>query len=114
MMTKTCVRSLATGLFFGCFVAGWVASAASALDGQQQPPPAAQAEEKPAEQVYKNIQIFKGVPASRLMAGMMRFSQFLGVDCAYCHVPNQFEKDDKPAKQTPAKCCNWCAPSIRN
>lgn len=102
MMTKTCVRSLVTGLFLGCFVVGWFASAASALDGQQQPS-SAQTEEKPAEQVYKNIQIFKGVPASRLMAGMMRISQFLGVDCAYCHVPNQFEKDDKPAKQTARK-----------
>lgn len=68
----------------------------------QQPSPAGQAE-KPAEQVYKNIQVMKGVPASRLMPGMTRLTQFLGVECVHCHVPNSFEKDDKPAKQTARK-----------
>lgn len=72
--------------------------ATTAAQPQSNPPA-----EKPAEQVYKNIQVFKGVPASRLMAGMTRLSQFLGVDCAYCHVPNEFEKDDKPVKQTARK-----------
>jgi hypothetical protein len=40
----------------------------------------AQQEDKPAEQVYKNIQVMKGVPASRLMPAMNRLTQFLGVD----------------------------------
>jgi hypothetical protein len=68
--------------------------------GQQQP---AQPEEKPAEQVYKNIQVMKGMPASRLLPGMNRLTQFLGVDCAHCHVPDALDKDDKPAKQTARK-----------
>ncbi len=59
--------------------------------------------DKPAEQVYKNIQVMKGVPASRLLPAMNRLTQFLGVDCAYCHVPDAFDKDDKPAKQTARK-----------
>jgi hypothetical protein len=63
----------------------------------------AQPEDKPAEQVYKNIQVMKGMPASRLMSAMSRLTQSLGVDCAHCHVPDALEKDDKPAKQTARK-----------
>lgn len=55
--------------------------------------------EKTAEQVYKNIQVFKGMPASQLDAAMAFISGSLGVKCNYCHV-NPFEKDDKPTKQT--------------
>jgi hypothetical protein len=77
-------------------------SGANASSTTQQPSPAQQ-EEKPAEQVYKNIQIMKGVPASRLMPAMTRLTQFLGVDCVHCHVPDAFDKDDKPAKQTARK-----------
>lgn len=58
---------------------------------------------KPAEQVYKNIQVMKGVPSNRLMGAMQFFSKSLGVECAHCHVPNEFDKDDKPAKNTARK-----------
>jgi hypothetical protein len=64
---------------------------------------AAGQQEQPAEQVYKNIQLFKGMPASRLMPAMTRLTEWLGVDCTHCHVQDQFEKDDKPAKQTARK-----------
>ena len=62
---------------------------------QQQP---AQPEDRPAEQVYKNIQVMKGMPAARLMSAMNRLTQSLGVDCSHCHVPDALDKDDKPAK----------------
>ncbi len=55
------------------------------------------AQEKTAEQVYKNIQVFKGLPASQLDPAMAFISGSLGVKCSYCHV-NPFEKDDKPQK----------------
>jgi len=55
---------------------------------------------KAAEEVYKNIQIMKGVPAPRLRTVMINLTQWLGVECAHCHVMGEFEKDDKPAKQT--------------
>jgi hypothetical protein len=61
---------------------------------------------QPAEQVYKNIQVMKGVPAPRLMSVMTLFTKWLGVECNYCHVPNEFEKDDKPAKNTARKMLN--------
>jgi photosynthetic reaction center cytochrome c subunit len=57
------------------------------------------AQEKPAEQVFRNIQALKGVPASQLQKVMALFTGSLGVKCGYCHT-NPFEKDDKPAKQT--------------
>lgn len=52
---------------------------------------------KTAEQVYKNIQVFKGMPASELDSAMAFISGSLGVKCSYCHV-NPFDKDDKPQK----------------
>jgi hypothetical protein len=55
------------------------------------------AQEKTAEQIYKNIQVLKGMPASQLDAIMAFISGSLGVRCNYCHV-NPFEKDDKPQK----------------
>ena len=57
-------------------------------------------ESKPAEEVFKNIQLLKGVPAGRLLRVMeIGYSKSLGVNCTHCHVVNQWEKDDKPAKQ---------------
>jgi len=63
-------------------------------------PAATQGSEKPAEQVYKNIQVFKGLPAPQLIGAMNFMAGSMGVSCNYCHVPNQFAKDDKAAKQT--------------
>jgi hypothetical protein len=57
-------------------------------------------QEKTAEQVYKNIQVFKGMPASQLQSVMAFMSGSLGVKCSHCHTPGAFEKDDKAAKQT--------------
>lgn len=57
----------------------------------------------PAEAVYKNIQIMKGVPAPRLQDVMTKLTRWLGVECAYCHVAGHFESDDQPAKQTARK-----------
>jgi len=54
----------------------------------------------PAEEVYKNIQIMKGVPALRVRTVMLNLTTWLGVECTHCHVMGQFDKDDKPAKQT--------------
>jgi len=50
------------------------------------------------EQRFKNIQIFKNIPATQLDPTMAFISGALGVRCSYCHVTNQFDKDDKPTK----------------
>lgn len=55
---------------------------------------------KPASEVFKNIQMFKQMPAQRLLAVMeIGYAKSLGVNCTHCHVPGEWEKDDKPAKQ---------------
>jgi hypothetical protein len=66
------------------------------------PLPASSKEER-AEQKYKNIQLLKGIPSDRLTKIMFAFKGSLGVDCTYCHIKDQFEKDDKPQKQTARK-----------
>jgi photosynthetic reaction center cytochrome c subunit len=63
----------------------------------------AQEQAKTAEETYKNIRIFKGLPASGVMRAMTFFTTSLGVDCTHCHVAGEFEKDDKPPKQTARK-----------
>lgn len=58
-------------------------------------------ENLPAETVFKNIQFLKGVPAGRLLAVMkIGYSRSLGVNCTHCHVVDEWEKDEKPTKQT--------------
>ncbi len=66
------------------------------------PLPASSTEER-AEKKYKNIQLLKGLPSERINKIMFAFKESLGVECTYCHVPDQFEKDDKPTKQTARK-----------
>lgn len=57
-------------------------------------------ENKPAEEVFKNIQILKGMPAGRLLRVMeMGYARSLGVNCTHCHVADGWEKEDKPTKQ---------------
>jgi hypothetical protein len=55
---------------------------------------------KPAGQAFKNIQMLQDMPSDRLMPLMMVFTRALGVKCDHCHVANEFDKDDKPAKGT--------------
>lgn len=55
---------------------------------------------QPAEQVFKNIQTLKGMPAGRLLRVMeLGYSKSLGVDCTHCHVAGEWAKEDKPTKQ---------------
>ena len=58
---------------------------------------------KTAEQQFKNIQALKGVPAEQLLPTMQFISASLGVECDFCHVDRQMDKDDKKEKQTARK-----------
>ena len=53
---------------------------------------------KLAEEVYKNIQALKGIPADQVIPSMQFIAASLGVECEYCHVARAFEKDDKKPK----------------
>jgi len=62
----------------------WVMATAGGVRVDAQSP-AAEAGPLKAEQFYKNIQVFAGVPAEQVMPAMYLFSSALGVDCGYCH-----------------------------
>jgi len=51
---------------------------------------------RPAEAVYQNIEVLRGVPASQVEPLMEAFSRALGVECTHCHVPDRWEDDAKP------------------
>jgi len=58
-------------------------------------------ENAPSESVFKNIKVMKGIPAGRLVRIMNAgFGRSLGVSCGYCHVPPNWELDDKEEKNT--------------
>jgi hypothetical protein len=88
-LAATCVTGI---VFFAGAARMWTQSA-------QPPPVVAQT----AEQVYKNIQVLKGVPADQLIPAMQFITASLGVQCDFCHQENAFEKDDKETKQTARK-----------
>src|ERR1019366_474361 len=66
------------------------------------PPPApllaADMKSKTAEQVYKKIEVFKGIPAEQVHPAMEYITTALGVGCGYCHVIGKFDQDDKREK----------------
>lgn len=56
-------------------------------------------ENAPAESVFQNIKVLKGVPAGRLLQIMNDgFGHGLGQSCSFCHVPGQWASDQKPNK----------------
>src|SRR5438876_11535419 len=56
-------------------------------------------EGKTAEQVYKNIKVLQGTPANELNQSMHLMKGATGMDCLYCHIEREWEKDVKPAKE---------------
>jgi hypothetical protein len=94
-------RKLLTALPSVVLVAacGFVAVGGKAQSGPAQTVPAP----KKAEEVFKNIQVLKGIPADQFFPTMQFISASLGVECEFCHVHDAFEKDDKKPKQTARK-----------
>jgi photosynthetic reaction center cytochrome c subunit len=89
---------------FGIFIAAVVFATAlgSAVRFQAEAQTAAGGEAR-AEQVFKNIQVLKGMPASQIRPMMSLITASLGMRCDSCHVPGEFDKDDKEQKQTARK-----------
>lgn len=69
---------------------------------QDQAKPAAGAP-KTAEQQFKNIQALKDIPAEQLIPTMQFIAASLGVECEFCHVEHEMQKDDKKTKVTARK-----------
>ena len=57
-------------------------------------------ENEPAESVFKDVRVLKGIPAGRFLRIMnMGFANSLGVGCGHCHVPGKWESEEKKDKQ---------------
>src|SRR5919109_1571134 len=66
--------------------------------------PAAQAPRpQMAEEVFKNIQILKGIPVDEFMDTMGMFASALALNCIDCHTPDSVGSWDNFAKETPLK-----------
>lgn len=57
-------------------------------------------ENLPVDSVFKNLKMFKGMPAKRLLAIMnIGYSKSLGVSCGHCHNTNDFSSEEKVQKE---------------
>jgi Photosynthetic reaction centre cytochrome C subunit len=65
--------------------------------------PAAADKQPLAEDVFKNVQLLKGIPVSEFMATMGFFSASLGLNCVYCHVAESLQDWQKFAEDVPRK-----------
>ena len=87
-----------------CFFAVVLAFGQAAPQRPAQPPPAqSQASEQKAEDVFKNIQVLKGISVKELMDTMGFFAASTGLNCADCHVSEEdwdaYAKDDRELKK---------------
>jgi photosynthetic reaction center cytochrome c subunit len=55
-------------------------------------------EDQPAEKVFHNIQVLKGMRAGDLQGAMSFIASSLNVDCDYCHRGEDFGKDVRKEK----------------
>jgi hypothetical protein len=86
----------------GVLAAGIVAFA----QGRGQAAPAAPAQaQRPqmSEEVFKNVQILKGIPVDEFMDTMGMFASALALNCIDCHTPDSVGTWDNFAKETPLK-----------
>ena len=59
----------------------------------QEPAPA------PPPRQFKNVQVMKDIPFAQMNPAMHLIAGQLGVGCTYCHIWEQWEREDKPQKQ---------------
>ncbi len=96
-MNMTRIRTVAAAL--GATAAAWILSVA-VVGGQAAPP----ADRPPmAEEVFKNIQVLKGIPVDQFMGTMGFFSSSLGLNCTDCHSDESGGNWEKYADDTPLK-----------
>jgi len=67
-------------------------------------PAAAQAQAQPkAEEVFKKVDVLKGIPVDEFMDTMGMFAAALSLNCIDCHVPESVASWEKFADETPLK-----------
>jgi hypothetical protein len=55
-------------------------------------------ENEPAEKVFKNIQVLKGITAKELLSKMDEFGNALSATCTTCHMGTDWADDSRPNK----------------
>ncbi|MDZ7638577.1 MAG: c-type cytochrome [Bryobacterales bacterium] len=102
-MTKALsfASACALGVAFAFVVAPGrlVSQEAPPTDAPQKSPWVEASDARPAEQAYKNIKVFTGLPANRLERVMKTWKNVLGVECTFCHIKGEWEKDDVEEKE---------------
>src|SRR5438093_7765790 len=58
---------------------------------------------QPAEEVFKNVQVLKGIPIDEFMSTMGVFSAALGMSCEDCHASNDTRWENYALDTTPRK-----------
>src|SRR5579863_3402045 len=96
-MNSALGRRVAAGVIAASLLSMAVTIASDGRQNAAPAPPEGPPEARPAEQVFKNIQVFTGMPAGRLQGAMAFIASSLNVDCDYCHVQD-FGNDSAPAK----------------
>jgi len=99
---------LSAATIASCVFGGVLTFGQAAPQRPAQPPPAQrQAAEQKAEEVFKNIQVLKGISVKEFMDTMGFFAASTGLNCADCHVSegdwDAYAKDDLVRKQTARK-----------
>ncbi|MBI4886780.1 MAG: photosynthetic reaction center cytochrome c subunit [Acidobacteria bacterium] len=88
---------------FGAAVIGAVCLWGAALGASQAAPaaPAQTAGVPMSEQVFKNIQMLRGIPVDTFFDAMGMFANAMGNDCTFCHVSKAYFDKAMFAEQTP-------------
>lgn len=95
-----CHAAIGIALIAGALYAGNEALPAAGRRTPAPPEDTTDGRRLPAEQLYKNIKLLKGISGHDLSSVMEFYCASLGVHCGYCHVHEDFSSDDKPAKNT--------------
>ena len=90
-MKRTIVRAM--GWVLVCLVG--IATANGQAAQQQRP--------QLAEEVFKNVQIIKGIPVDEFMDTMGMFAAATNMNCVDCHTSDSTESWENFAKETPLK-----------
>lgn len=91
----TCATAIRTTVLLPVFLIAGVLSMTA--NGQ------ARGDMRPAEQVFKNVQSLKGIPADEFMSTMGFFSASLGISCSDCHTAESGGNWEKYADDTDRK-----------
>src|SRR5947207_5906859 len=91
-LKRTIVRAM--GWVLVCLVAG-IATANGQAAQQQRP--------QLAEEVFKDVQIIKGIPVDEFMDTMGMFAAATNMNCVDCHTSDSTESWENFAKETPLK-----------